>query len=274
MVDGKQVAAATREKETRLKEMLAKYGAMALAYSGGVDSTYLACVAHEVLGPRLLLVLADSPNVPRWELEEAKALAEARGWRLRVIALDPFADAAFLKNDDARCYHCKQKLFDRMKACAVEEDITVFAHGENVDDLADGTRVGSKAAVECGAVAPLQEVGLTKTEIRALSAVHRLPTHDKPSMACLATRVPTGTPLSKPALAQVEQAEDALRALGFRQCRARHHGMLCRIELERGEMGKLLADNLRQNVVEALREAGFEYVTLDLVGYGEPRQTP
>jgi len=260
-------------KEQKLKDLLQGYNSLALAYSGGVDSTYLADVAHEVLGPRLGLVLFDTPSNPRAELAEAKALAEARGWNLCLLETHEFDDDDYLRNDPLRCYYCKTGLFHQMTRYAAENDLAYAAHGENADDAADATRVGHRAAQEQGIVAPLQEAGLHKAEIRELSRRRNLPTSDKPSMACLSTRVPTGTRLTVADLARIERAEAVLKGLRFRQYRVRHHGDLCRIELEPVELERAAAPDVRAAIVTALSALGYRHVTLDLAGYGSPADT-
>ncbi len=262
------VSEAALRKEEKLKELLAGYGSIAIAYSGGVDSTYLADVAHEVLGDSAGLILADSPSMPRSELAEAKAMARARGWNLVVVATNEFRNEAFLRNDAQRCYHCKVERFDTMKAYTAERDIAVVAHGENADDARDSTRVGAVAASERGVVAPLQEVGLTKDELRILSRRRNLPTWNKASFACLATRIPTGTRLDIAELAKVEQAEEVLKRLGFHQYRVRRYGDLARIEIESGQFARVIDPEVRTAILAELAPLGYRHITLDLAGYG------
>ncbi len=255
-------------KEERLKALLHSLGRVAVAYSGGVDSTYLADVAHEALGHDLLLILNDSPSNPREELAEARRLAQEKGWPLEVIQSSEFENDAYLANTSERCYVCKGGLFDLMWKVARDHGFNALVHGENADDARDETRTGHRAAQERGVVAPLQAVGLTKDEIRTLSRWRGLPTWDKPSMACLSTRVPTGTRLDIETLLGIEQVEAALKALGFRQHRMRHHGDLCRIELAPADIARAALPEIRRQIVEQAREAGYRYVTLDLSGYG------
>lgn len=254
-------------KEDRLKELIAGYGSMAVAYSGGVDSTYLADVAHEVLSDRADLVIADSPSMPRSELAAAKALARERGWSLAVIKTREFEDEEYLKNDPMRCYHCKSEFFQQMNKYARENGVAVVAYGAIAEDALDPTRVGHKAAEEHAVVAPLQDAGLSKEEIRSLSRHRNLPTADKASFACLASRFPTGTRLSREALSKVEQAEEVLKKLGLRQYRARHHGDLCRIEVDHTDIPRLLEPGMREQIVKGCQDAGYRFVTLDLAGY-------
>ena len=254
-------------KESRLRNLLQRYGSIAVAYSGGVDSSYLAEIAHEALGDDAQLVLADSPSIPRSEVADAAALADSRGWRLHVVHTDEFDREGYVSNDGQRCYFCKTALFEQMRAFARENGVKVLAYGAIVDDMADPTRLGHVAAQEHRVVAPLQEADLSKEEIRQLSAQRGLPTASKASFACLASRIPKGTPVSAEILAKVEQAEEALRAHGFYQFRARHHGDICRIEIDPADMAKLLDPATRNTLVDAVRKAGYRYVTLDLAGY-------
>lgn len=254
-------------KEDRLKAILVQYGSLAVAYSGGVDSTYLSDVANDALGAGARILLADSPSVPRSEVTDATALAAQRGWNFEVIFTDEFSNEDYLRNDGTRCYHCRSELFTKMRAYAEAKGIHVMAYGEIVDDLADTTRLGAKAAKQFRVVSPLVDAGLTKAEIRALSERRGLPTHDKPSFACLSSRFPVGTRVTIEDLAKVERAEEALKRFGFKQYRARHHGDTCRIEVDPADIAKLLDDAVRCAVVREVTAAGYRYVTLDLAGY-------
>jgi len=261
-------------KEQRLKDRLAPLDGLVIAFSAGVDSTYLADVAHEVLGGRMRLVIADSPSLPRGELAEAKALAAERGWPLEVVATAEFEQDDFLRNDALRCYCCKRVRFDALTAWARAHGVDTVAHGENADDALDPSRVGARAAAERAIIAPLQDAALTKAEIRTLSRRRGLRTSDKPSFACLATRIPTETRIDVHSLAQVEQAEETLKEMGFRQYRARHHGDLCRIEVPPEDFERFLDPALRARLLETFGRLGFKRVTLDLAGYrGEPVRT-
>jgi uncharacterized protein len=255
------------EKEEYLKDMLAAYGAIAIAYSGGVDSAYLADVAHDVLGANARVMLGDSPSIPRSEVAEATALAEQRGWNFEVLFTEEFQNDDYLKNDGTRCYHCRTELFSKMLTFAEATGIAKLAYGEITDDLVDTTRLGAKAAKEFSVVAPLVEANLTKAEIRVLSERRGLPTADKPSFACLSSRFPVGTRVTIEDLQKVEKAEEALKRLGFRQYRARHHGDLCRIEVDPEDLPRLLDGDLRDAVVASVRGAGYRFVALDLSGY-------
>ena len=254
-------------KEARLKEIIAGYPSMAVAYSGGVDSACLAAVAHEILGRNAHIVIADSPSLPRSELREATELAEARGWNLVVLQTEEFARDEFLSNDGRRCYFCKGELFSKMRKHAIAHGIAALAYGEIADDSQDPTRLGAVAAREHDILAPLQMAGLYKEDIRELSRRRGLPTWDKASFACLSSRFPKGVRITPETLQQVEQAEEVLRSLGFRQYRARHHGDICRVEIEPEEFPRLLEPDLRQRVLEGIRAAGYRFVALDLAGY-------
>jgi len=262
-----QLDSALNEKETALKKCLRAYDSIAIAYSGGVDSTYLADVAHEVLGHAARMVLADSPSMPREELAEAKEIAEKRGWNLAIIATREFENDEFLKNDGRRCYVCKSELFTQMDAFAREHGVKVLAYGEIADDALDPTRLGAKAAREHQVVAPLAEAGLGKDEIRRLSRRRGLPTWNKASFACLSSRFPTGTRVEITEMLKIERAEQLLKKLGFRQYRARHHGDLCRIEIDPTDFAKLIDPGIREEVIAGLRKIGYRHVTLDLAGY-------
>ena len=255
------------EKERMLMDLLATYGSVAVAYSGGVDSTYLAAVAHEILGAKAHMVLADSPSIPRSEVEEASAIAWEQQWNFNVLHTQEFEQEAFLKNDGRRCYFCKNELFTRMRRFANEHDVAVLAYGAMADDALDPTRLGHVAAREHAVTAPLQDVGLTKDEIRMLSRRRGLRTASKASFACLSSRFPTGDRIEVAELSKVEQAEEVLKQLGFHQYRARHHGDTCRIEVGKDEIPRLLKPAVRRLVAKGVRDAGYQYVTLDLGGY-------
>jgi len=255
------------EAEARLKDEIARYGSIAVAYSGGVDSTYLADVAHDALGESALLITADSPSMPRRELEDAVALAKARGWRLDVLETHEFENDEYLRNDGRRCYICKHTLFSQFITHAAAQGIHTIAYGETADDLNDKTRIGVRAAEELGAVAPLRALGISKEQVRALSHRRGLPTWDKPSFACLGSRFPKGSRLSTEGMARVERAEELLRSLGFRQYRARHHGDICRIEVEAQDIARLVEPQIRHAIVQELTAAGYRHITLDLAGY-------
>src|SRR4051794_33666278 len=210
------------EKLNRLRELLRGYGSCLVAYSGGVDSAFLALVARDVLGAKSLAVIADSPSLPRRELEEALAIARQFEIPVRVVRTQEFENAAYLSNPNNRCYFCKHELFTELAPLARAESFAVIAYGENASDVGDH-RPGAQAATEFAVRAPLKEAGLTKSEIRALSAQLGLPTADKPQMACLSSRIPYGETVSPSNLSMIEQAEYVLRDLGFYDVRVRHH---------------------------------------------------
>lgn len=243
-----------------------------MAYSGGVDSVFLAMVAHQELGGRMLAAIADSPSLPREELREALEIAERFGFPVRVVVTQEFANAAYVANPVNRCYFCKHELFTELEPIARAEGFAVIAYGENASDVGD-FRPGAQAAKEFAVRAPLKEAGLTKAEIRELSAQLGLPTADKPQMACLSSRIPYGETVTREKLSMIERAEQVLRREGFFDVRVRHHELgggkqaLARIEVGAGEVGRLLAEDLRERVGEALRGIGYAQVTVDLLGY-------
>ena len=254
-------------KEACLKALLEGYWAAAVAYSGGVDSTYLAEIADEVLGRAVWLFIADTPSMPRRELDQALEYARERGWQIEIIHPAEFKNEAFLRNDPLRCYYCKQELFRVMAEHARDKGITVLLHGENAGDGFDQTRVGVRAAREAGVRAPLAEAGFTKEDIRERSRARNLPTAEKASFACLASRLPSGTPITLETLGKIEKAEALLRELGCRQYRVRHHGDLCRIEVEPKDMPLLTDAANRTRIMKAFGELGYRHITLDLSGY-------
>lgn len=280
-----------------LRARLKSYGSCLVAYSGGVDSVFLARVAHDVLGARALAVIADSPSLPRRELEEALELGRRFGFPVRVVKTAEFENSSYLANPQNRCYFCKFELFTELAPLARAEGFAVIAYGENASDAGD-FRPGAQAAAEFQVRAPLKEAGLTKADIRALSAQLGLPTADKPQMACLSSRIPYGEAVTPEKLRMIEAAECVLRDLGFYDVRVRHHELssgvkslnrstvesgggdaastlqrgnastsLARIEVGPGEMVKFLADGVATRVTEALRGVGYAHVTLDLQGY-------
>ena len=259
------------EKERALLDELRSHDALAVAYSGGVDSTYLADCAHEVLGDRATMIIADSPSIPRSELRAAIDLANARGWKLRVVQTLEHHIEAYLENRGDRCFHCKNELFSRMETLLREAgESAVLAHGAIEDDKTD-IRPGTRAAASHRVVAPLQNAGLFKEEIRALSRKRGLPTAGKASFACLGSRFPTGTRIDLKAMERVEVAEEFLRARGYRQYRVRHHGDLCRIEIDPADFSRLVAE--RAEILATLRKTGYRFVTLDLAGYATGSST-
>jgi len=261
-------------KQQRLHEIITALDSVAVAYSGGVDSSYLLAVCIDVLGPeRVLALTADSPLMPRAELERAKDLARSLGAQHRLVPIDELAIPEVAGNPPRRCYHCKRARFVALAQVANAERHLREAggarllHGENADDQGD-RRPGAVAARELGVRAPLAEAGLTKTEIRELSRRRGLPTWNQPAAACLATRFPYGTPLTREGLERVERGEDLLReVLGAIQVRLRDHYPMARIEVPPGEMVRLITPEFRTEIAQALRALGYRYVTLDLDGY-------
>ena len=261
-------------KLEQLQALLRSYGSCLVAYSGGVDSVFLAYVARQVLGGKCLAALADSPSLPRRELEEAVAIASRFSIPLQIVRTAEFENPAYLANPNNRCYFCKHELFTHLTPLARGGKFAVIAYGENASDIGDH-RPGARAAGEFEVRAPLKEAGLTKSDIRALSAQLGLPTADKPQMACLSSRVPYGEPVTPEKLRMIEEAEYVLRDLGFYDVRVRHHELtggggaaaLARIEVGADEMPKLLVDGMFARVAEALRKIGYAHVTLDLKGY-------
>jgi pyridinium-3,5-biscarboxylic acid mononucleotide sulfurtransferase len=231
---------------------------------------FLAYVARDVLGNRSLAAIADSPSLPRRELEEALEVARQFQFPVRIVRTQEFNNPEYLANPSNRCYFCKSELFSELAPLAQKEGFAVLAYGENASDIGD-FRPGAKAATEFQVRAPLKEVGLTKAEIRELSAQLGLPTADKPQMACLSSRIPYGEPVSPEKLKMIEQAEGVLRDLGFYDVRVRHHelkmGQLARIELGQQEIPKFLSDGMLAKVGAALKSFGYNHVTLDLEGY-------
>ena len=257
-------------KLEKLRALLKSYGSCLVAYSGGVDSVFLARVAHDVLGDRALAAIADSPSLPRRELQEALDIAAKFSFPVRVLHTQEFANNNYTANPANRCYFCKHELFEELAPLAKAENFAIIVYGENASDIGD-FRPGAQAAAEFQVRAPLKEVGLTKAEIRELSAQLGLPTADKPQMACLSSRVPYGETVTPEKLRMIEQAEYVLRDLGFHDVRVRHHELqkqnLARIELAPAEIPALLANGKLAQVAEELKKIGYAHVTLDLQGY-------
>lgn len=254
------------QKHRRLAGLVKSCESLAVAFSGGVDSSLLLAVAHEELGERVVAMTALSKTHPKSETADAKAIAEHIGARHVLFESDEMDDADFLANGPQRCYHCKKRIFALMRKAAREIGIQTLAHGANLDDQGD-FRPGFRAAEESGVMAPLVEAGLTKSDIRELARRMGLPNWNRPAMACLATRIAYGTPISEKSLHQIERAEAVLAHIGIHQCRVRHHGSLARIELADQEMDRLNDEGLRRQIVQRFRALGFDFVCLDLEGY-------
>ena len=254
------------EKLARLKDILQDMGSVLVAYSGGVDSTFLAVTAHEVLGKNSLAVFAASPVAPPMEKEEAGDLAHNVGLRFKIIESNEMSNPDFVANPPERCYYCKRELFSELKPLAKAEGLKWIADGTNADDLHD-FRPGRKASAEAGIRSPLLEAGLTKTEIRQLSHAKSLPTWDRPASPCMASRIPYGIPVTAETLNKIARGEQYLHSLGLRQLRLRHHGDIARIELDPEDMAKIITPEIRQDIVTHLKALGYKYVALDLTGY-------
>jgi uncharacterized protein len=256
----------TALKQARLHAILRSLDSVIVAFSGGVDSAYLAVAAQAALGPRALAVTADSPSYPDRHRRLARRVAEAFGFAHEFIATGEMDRPEYRANPANRCYHCKTELYSRLRALAADRGFRAVADGSNADDRAD-YRPGRQAAREHGVRSPLDEADLTKDEIRELSRLAGLATWDEPASACLSSRIPYGHEVTETALRQIERAEEVLRELGFRVCRVRHHDTVARLEIGRDEMARALDPEVSDAMVAALKRIGYQHVSLDLQGY-------
>lgn len=254
----------TLERRARVRELIQSCGSVLIACSGGVDSVLLAAVAAEVLGDKAVAATAVSPSLASGELEDARAASVAVGIRHLEVPTNELDNAAYAANAPDRCFHCKDTAYSTFADLALREGIAVVIDGTNADDTGD-FRPGRRAARERGVRSPLAEAGMTKQEIRDWARELGLAVWDKPAAACLSSRVPYGSPVTLEKLTRIDRSETALKAMGFRQCRVRDHGTVARVEIESAQLARFLDQRLA--VVDALKQAGFSYVALDLEGF-------
>lgn len=264
---GANIAGAnTVEKAARLREIVASRSGLIVAYSGGVDSAFLAWTAHEVLGERMRAVIADSASLARTHLEDALAFAREQRIPVEVVETRELENPAYARNDAMRCFHCKDELFTVLEEFRAARGFAAVAYGVNADDEGD-FRPGQQAALAHHVLAPLLEARLTKLEIRELAREAGLRVWEKPASACLSSRMEYGREVTPEALRVIERGEDALRELGFRQFRVRHHGEIVRIEIARDEMPRALSEEMAHEFTAIFKQLGFKFITLDLEGF-------
>lgn len=253
-------------KREKLESLIGNLKSVLVAFSGGVDSTLVLAVAHRVLGEKVLAVTAQSSSLPERELKDAKNLASSIGVEHLIVNTEEMQSDDYLANPTNRCYYCKSELYGKLSEVAKQHQLASIVNGINLDDLGDH-RPGIHAAKEAGVTSPLAEAGFSKNEVRELSKILGLTTWEKPAMACLSSRVPYGESISAEKLLMIEQAEDYLLSLGFKQLRVRHHGDVARIELERKDFPRFFADDISSKVQRKLKEIGYKFVTLDVEGF-------
>jgi uncharacterized protein len=260
------VAGSIVSKRSALDSALGQLGRVLVAYSGGVDSAFLASAAHKVLGDEMRAVIADSPSLARTQFADAIAFAREQGIPLEVISTGELERPEYARNDSSRCFFCKDELFTLMEKFRAERGFDTIAYGVNLDDQGD-FRPGQRAAREHNVAAPLLQAGLSKTEIRELARAAGLRVWDKPASACLSSRIEYGRPVTRETLSAVERGEDALRGLGFQQFRVRHHGDIVRIEIAAEELPRALNLEMSAQFIRIFKDLGFKFVTLDLEGF-------